>query len=89
MDDAPDRDCDLPRAPLRLPSNMLPDSFPPQSTVYRWFARFRDDGTSETVNHDLVTRDREGSAARRPSGSLRWRSKCAPLERSACADCRG
>lgn len=24
---------------------MLPDGFPPPSTVYRWFARFRDDGT--------------------------------------------
>ncbi len=38
---------------------MLPDSFPPPSTVYRWFARFRDDGTWETINHHLLTRDRE------------------------------
>jgi transposase len=38
---------------------MLPDSFPPLSTVYRWFARFRDDGTGETINHHLVMRDRE------------------------------
>ncbi len=30
------------------------------STVYRWFARLRDDGTWETINHYLVTRDREG-----------------------------
>ena len=29
------------------------------STVYRWFARFRDDGTWETINHHLVMRDRE------------------------------
>jgi putative transposase len=41
------------------PWDMLPDSFPPPSTVYRWFARFRDDGTWETVNHHLVMLDRE------------------------------
>jgi transposase len=39
--------------------DMLPDGFPPFSTVYRWFARFRDDGTWETINHHLVMRDRE------------------------------
>src|SRR5664279_3756322 len=38
---------------------MLPDSFPPTSTVYRWFARFRDDGTWETINHHLLMLDRE------------------------------
>jgi transposase len=38
---------------------MLPDSVPPPSTVYRWFARFRDDGTWETINHHLLMRDRE------------------------------
>jgi len=38
---------------------MLPDSFPPTSTVYRWFARFRDNGTWETINHHLLMRDRE------------------------------
>jgi putative transposase len=27
--------------------SMLPKCFPPWSTVYRWFARFRDDGTWE------------------------------------------
>jgi transposase len=26
---------------------------PPLSTVYRWFARFRDDGTWETINHHI------------------------------------
>ena len=39
--------------------HMLPEGFPPVSTVYRWFARFRDDGTWETINHHLVMRDRE------------------------------
>ncbi len=38
---------------------MLPDSFPPTSTVYRWFASFRDDGTWEKVNHHLVMCDRQ------------------------------
>jgi putative transposase len=38
---------------------MLPESFPPLSTVYRWFARFRDDGTWERINHSLLMLDRE------------------------------
>ena len=38
---------------------MLPEEFPPATTVYRWFARFRDDGIWETINHHLVMRDRE------------------------------
>ena len=38
---------------------LLPADFPPWRTVYRWFARFRDDGTWETVNHHLAMRDRE------------------------------
>jgi transposase len=38
---------------------LLPDSFPPWQTVYGWFARFRDDGTWESVNHRLVMLDRE------------------------------
>jgi transposase len=39
--------------------DMLPDSFPPFLTVYRWFARFRADGTWERINHHLVMQDRE------------------------------
>jgi putative transposase len=38
---------------------LLPKDFPPWPTVYRWFARFRDDGTWETINHYLVMLDRE------------------------------
>ena len=38
---------------------LMPDTFPPWGTVYRWFARLRDDGTWETINHHLVMRDRE------------------------------
>jgi transposase len=38
---------------------LVPDCFPPWGTVYRWFARLRDDGTWEIVNHHLVMDDRE------------------------------
>ena len=38
---------------------MLPEHFPPHQTAYRWFTRFRDDGTWETLNHHLVMLDRE------------------------------
>lgn len=36
-----------------------PAGFPPWRTVYRWFARLRDDGTWEVINHHLVVRDCE------------------------------
>ncbi|MGK7865493.1 IS5 family transposase [Falsiroseomonas sp. E2-1-a4] len=38
---------------------LLPDSFPPWRTVYRWFAQFRDGGVLEALNHALVMADRE------------------------------
>jgi putative transposase len=38
---------------------LLPDSFPPWRTVYRWFARLRDGGAWEAMNHHLVMLDRE------------------------------
>jgi transposase len=52
--------------------DMLPREFPPLSTVYRWFARFRDSGTWETISHYLVIRDRErvGRAASPTAGVL-------------------
>jgi putative transposase len=40
---------------------LLPDSFPPWRTVYRWFVRLRDDGVFEAINHQLVMLDREGA----------------------------
>jgi putative transposase len=43
------------------PWRMLPDCFPPTSTVYRWFTRLRDDGSRESINHHLVMVDRERS----------------------------
>jgi len=42
-----------------VPWRMLPTHFPPHQTVYRWFTRFRDDGTWESLNHHLVMLDRE------------------------------
>ena len=38
---------------------LLPEHFPPHQTTYRWFTRFRDDGTWETLNHHLVMLDRQ------------------------------
>jgi transposase len=42
-----------------IPWRMLPDCFPPRQTVFGWFARFRDSGVWESVNHHLVMLDRE------------------------------
>ena len=39
--------------------SLLPKDFPPWSTAYRWFARLRDDGSWERINHHLVMLDRE------------------------------
>lgn len=36
----------------------LPDSFPPWRAVWRWFARLRDSGFFEQLNHHLVQADR-------------------------------
>lgn len=30
---------------------LLPSDFPPRSTVFRWFCRFRDDCLFEKINH--------------------------------------
>jgi transposase len=38
---------------------LLPRDLPPKSTVYRWFALWRDTGLFETMNHLLVMADRE------------------------------
>src|SRR5918993_5814513 len=38
---------------------LLPTDLPPKSTVFRWFARWRDTGLFETLNHLLVMADRE------------------------------
>jgi transposase len=38
---------------------LLPTDFPPRSTVYGWFLRFRRERMFETLNHYLVMLDRE------------------------------
>src|SRR3546814_16413132 len=40
------------------PWRLLPDSFPPWRTVYRWFSELRDDAVFESLNHHLVQLDR-------------------------------
>ena len=40
------------------PWRLLPDSFPPWRTVYRWFSEFRDRHVFESINHHLVQLDR-------------------------------
>src|SRR6201982_778439 len=42
-----------------IPGRMLPENFPPPSTVYRWFATWRDSGVWQSINHHLVMADRE------------------------------
>jgi putative transposase len=42
-----------------VPWRMLPEHFPPHQTACRWFTRFRDDGTWESLNQHLVALDRE------------------------------
>ena len=41
------------------PWRMLPKHFPPHQTTYAWFARFRDSGTWQAINHNLLILDRE------------------------------
>lgn len=38
---------------------LLPKDFPPWQTVYRWFARLRDETVFERMNHALVMADRQ------------------------------
>ncbi len=40
------------------PWRLLPDSFPPWRTVYRWFCELRDSGGFEALNHELAQIDR-------------------------------
>jgi transposase len=48
------------KAPHRNSNHQLraTRSLPPHQTAYRWFTRFRDDGTWERLNHHLVALDR-------------------------------
>src|SRR6201981_2911897 len=33
------------------PWRLLPSDLPPRGTIYRWFAKFRDEGCFEKINH--------------------------------------
>ena len=50
------------------PWRQLPKDLPPWSTVYRWFAAWRDACLFEKINHALVITDRERSDAKRSFG---------------------
>ena len=45
------------RAARRLPLADVTRALPPHQITYAWFARFRDDGTWQTVNHHLLMLD--------------------------------
>ena len=48
---------------------LLPKCFPPMTTVYRWFLRFRREGLFETINHHLAhARSRAGRTRGQPLG---------------------
>lgn len=50
---------------------LLPIDFPPWSTVYRWFAAWRDGCVFEKINHALVIADRERTGrAASPSAAI-------------------
>jgi putative transposase len=50
------------------PWRLLPSDLPPWSTIYRWFAKFRDEDRFAKINHALVMFDRErtGRQSSRP-----------------------
>ena len=53
------------------PWRLLPSDLPPWSTVYRWFAKFRDEGCFEKNNHALVMLDREWTGRQSsPTGAI-------------------
>ena len=41
------------------PWRLLPSDFPRWSTIYRWFAKFRDEGRFGKINHTMIMLDRE------------------------------
>lgn len=53
------------------PWRLLPTSFPPPTTVYRWFVVLRDGGFWRSINHRLVMMDRERAGrAASPSAAI-------------------
>ena len=53
------------------PWRLLPRDLPPWNTVYRWFAKFCEEGRFEKINHALVMLDRERSGRQAsPTGAI-------------------
>ena len=65
------------------PWRLLPSDLPPWSTIYRWFAKFRDEDRFAKINHALVMfdRDRHRSRVVRQLLQVRWPIACVPLQR--------
>jgi putative transposase len=68
---------------------LLPNDLPPRTTVYRWFALWRDTGLFETLNHLLVVADRERvgreGSPRVPLPPSRFQANGAPISVSSWA----
>ena len=64
---------------------VLPTDLPPKSTVFRWFALWRDTGVFETINHLLVMADRErvGREASRSAAVIESQSVKTPSATTA------
>lgn len=58
-----DRECHSVPEPGRLSVDLLPHDFPPSSTVYDYFAAWRDDGTDREI-HDMLRRRVRRAAGR-------------------------
>src|SRR3954468_5827560 len=53
------------------PWRLLPSDLPPWSTIYRWFAKFRDEDRFAKINHALVMFDRERTGRQSsPTGAI-------------------
>ena len=68
------------------PWRQLPKDLPPWSTVYRWFAAWRDACLFEKINHALVITDRERVGR---EAVLRPRSSTANIKTTEAGGPRG
>ena len=85
MADARDRQRYFPCDAGWLPWRLLPSDLPPWGTSYRWFAKFRDDGLLEKINHSLVMADRRPASTAAPIAAERR----ALAVSGAAVGCRG
>ena len=59
---------------------LLPDSFPPWRTVYRWFVRLRDGGVFEAIIPDPIERNLR--PAQRAEAATAARRLCGEAKRA-------